>query len=128
MFENVVLGLIIVGTLIARYYIYVEKSKFVKLMNNPGTIQSMQSVPFWLKFRVWSQYGRYVGKHVSERELEQRERYVHINWTLEAMKYGLKNSDEKTLRQVQEYNDNLTRTYRMIWLKMNENKERLNGC
>ena len=103
--ENIVLGLIIAGTVIVRYFIHIEKSKFVKIMNNPDIIQSMQKTPFWLKFRVWSQYGKFVGKHVTEEELEQRERYVHANLTLDTMKYGFKNPDEKTLKKVQEYND-----------------------
>lgn len=112
--DTIMVGLILFVVMLIQIYISIEKSKFIHIMNHPEMIQEMEKVPLWLKIRVWSQYGKYVGNHITEKELEEREYCVHVNWALREMRYGIEYDEEFT--------ESLMYTYRIIWIKILSSK------
>lgn len=115
--DTIMVGLIVFVVMLIQIYISIEKSKFIHIMNHPEMIQEMEKVPLWLKIRVWSQYGRYVGNHITEKELENREYCVYVNWILDTMRYGVEYNEE-----MQEFTESLMYTYRIIWIKILSSK------
>ncbi|WP_027432004.1 hypothetical protein [Lachnospira multipara] len=117
----IMIGVILLVIILVRSCIYFEKTKFIHIMNHPEMIQEMEKVSLLLKIRVWSQYGRYVGNHVNEKELRmQEELLLYRYWASDVLQsvFLKRNIDINYLKKTEEYVNSLTYTYRMLWIKI----------
>jgi len=121
MSETVVL--IILSVVVAfQLYVSVVDYKFMTIVQNPDSIQNMESVPIWLKYMAWDNYGRLIKMMPSTMPEEAMvNRLVDIVAMNEVHKLAPSTpfrKQEKMIKDAYVYAKRKVDTCRLVWAKM----------
>ncbi len=105
-----------------RIYVIVVDYKFMTIVQNPDSIQNMESVPIWLKYIAWDNYGRLIKTMPATMPEEAMvNRLVDIVAMNEIHKLAPSTpfrKQEKMIKDAYVYAKRKVDTCRLVWKKM----------
>lgn len=116
--------IILLAVVAFQLYVGAVNYKFITIVQNPDSIQDMESVPIWLKYIAWDNYGRLI-KYMPATMPEEAmvNRLVDIIAMNEIHKLAPSTpfrKQEKMIKDAYVYAKRKVDTCRLVWAKMKE--------
>lgn len=114
--------IILLAVVAFRLYVSAVNYKFMTIVKNPDSIQNMESIPIWLKYIAWDNYGRLIKTMPATMPEEAMvNRLVDIVAMDEVHKLAPSTpfrKQEKMIKDVYVYAKRKVDTCRLVWDKM----------